>query len=365
MQNGEDIVDYIRKVGCIQYDPLDVVGRNPDLVLQARCSSYRKGDIEPLLYGDRVLFDVWDKNMSISTVADWSCFERFRRRFLDWCRGHQEVIDEFTEYLQQHDSACSSDFAHDAKVDWHYGPQRLAKAALEAMCYAGLAVVHHKKGTRRYYALAEKCIPEQYFSMAPPYRTDEEYYKWGVLRRVNAVGLLWNKPSDAWLGINGLRSAERNQAFQALLEEEAIASITVDGIKQPLYIAAENLDLLQAAAALAPDITSCARILAPLDNLLWDRKLIAELFGFEYKWEVYTPVSQRKYGYYVLPVLCGSELVARLEMETDPKSKTLLVKRIWLQDGVASAEVADRILAGIARFQEYNRCDFTEMRCSI
>lgn len=362
LQDGEDITAYIRQAGCIQYDPLDVVGRNPDLVLQARCRAYRKGDIEPLLYRDRALFDVWDKNMSISTVADWSSFERFRRRFLVWCREHQAVIDEITEYLQQHESACSSDFAHDVKVDWHYGPQRLAKAALEAMCYAGLAVVHHKKGTRRYYALAEQCIPPEYFNMAPPYRTDEDYFKWGVLRRINAVGLLWNKPSDAWLGISGLKSKERSQAFQNLLEEGRIAEIGVDGIKQPLYMASEHLDLLQAAAAQPSDTTSCARILAPLDNLLWDRRLIADLFGFEYKWEVYTPAAQRKYGYYVLPVLCGSELVARLEMETDPKRSTLVVNRIWLQDDVDSAAVADRIRAGIARFQEYNRCDSTEMR---
>ncbi len=363
LQGGGDITDYIRKTGCIQYDPLDVVGRNPDLVLQARCRSYRKGDIEPLLYQDRALFDVWDKNMSISTVADWSCFERFRRRFLVWCREHQAVVDEITEYLQKHESACSSDFAHDVKVDWHYGPQRLAKAALEAMCYAGLAVVHHKKGTRRYYALAEKCIPAEYFNMAPPYRTDAEYFKWGVLRRINAVGLLWNKPSDAWLGINGLKSVERSQAFQTLLDEGAIVKIGVDGIKHPLYVASENLDLLQAAAAQPSDTTGCARILAPLDNLLWDRKLIVDLFGFEYKWEVYTPAAQRKYGYYVLPVLCGSELVGRLEMETDPKRNMLVVNRIWLQDGVdGGAGVMDRILAGIARFQEYIRCDSTEMR---
>lgn len=364
LQDGEDIAAYIRQTGCIQYDPLDVVGRNPDLVLQARCKAYRKGDIEPLLYRDRVLFDVWDKNMSISTVADWSSFERFRRRFLVWCREHQAVIDEITDYLRQHESACSSDFAHDVKVDWHYGPQRLAKAALEAMCYAGLAVVHHKKGTRRYYALAETHIPPEYFKMAPPYRTDEDYYKWGVLRRINAVGLLWNKPSDAWLGINGLKSKERSKAFQTLLEEGIIAEIGVDGIKQPLYMASQQLDLLQAAAAQPSDTTSCARILAPLDNLLWDRRLIADLFGFEYKWEVYTPAAQRKYGYYVLPVLCGSELVARLEMETDLKRSTLVVNRIWLQDDVDGAAVADRIRTGIARFQEYNRCESTEMRCA-
>lgn len=96
------------------------------------------------------------------------------------------------------DFACSSDFEFDEKVDWHYGPQRLAKAALECMCYAGLAVVRHKKGTRRYYCLSDKYISEKYFTMPKPNNTDEEYFKWVVLRRINNIGVLWNRHSDAW-----------------------------------------------------------------------------------------------------------------------------------------------------------------------
>lgn len=364
-QKAGDLVDYIRKVGCIQYDPLNVVGKNPDLVLQARFQTYRKGDIDKYLYADRVIFDVWDKNMSISTVDDWSGFQMFRRRYLDWCREHQAVVGEITEYLQAHDSACSSDFGFEEKVGWHYGPQRLAKAALEAMCYAGLAVVHHKKGTRRYYSLAEKHIPEPCLNRPAPYRTEEEYYRWGILRRINAIGLLWNRPSDAWLGIIGLKSGARNQAFRELQDEGRIVEIHAAGMKHPLYIAAENLEMLQAVAGQPTLPSSHVRILAPLDNLLWDRKLVAELFGFEYKWEVYTPVPERKYGYYVLPVLCGHRLVGRVELETDRKTKALLMKHFWPEDEADIQAYKDKILAGIHIFQEYNHCDRTEILCSI
>lgn len=359
LQSTGEIVEYVRKVGCIQYDPLNVVGKNPDLVLQARCREYRKGEIDACLYTDRTLFDVWDKNMSISAVSDWPCFGPFRERFVDWCSRHQTVIDEITGYLQAHEYACSSDFAHHEKVDWHYGPQRLAKAALEAMCYAGLAVVHHKKGTRRYYGLAERHIPEQDFYAAPPFYTEEEYYKWFVLRRMNAVGLLWNKPSDAWLGIRGFKSGQRLQAFHSLLQEEKIVEIPVSGMKSPLYISAENAALLQASTS-SGTTAGAARILAPLDNLLWDRKLVAELFGFEYKWEVYTPAANRRYGYYVLPVLCGNQLIARVEMETDESTQTLVVKQLWMQDGAAAAEYAGPIHEGLAKFQVYNGCNQTK-----
>lgn len=178
LQANDSIVEFIRKVGCIQYDPLDVVGRNADLVLQSRFRSYIKGDIEKYLYSDRVVFDVWDKNMSICAVSDWPYFERFRKRYLKWCDEHKDTIVMITQYLQTNDFACSSEFSFEEKVDWHYGPQRLAKAALECMCYAGVAVVHHKKGTRRYYGLAQNYISEEYYKMLDPNNTDEEYYKW-------------------------------------------------------------------------------------------------------------------------------------------------------------------------------------------
>ncbi|MCB2291550.1 winged helix DNA-binding domain-containing protein [Clostridium sp. CS001] len=364
LESTDSIVEYIRKVGCIQYDPLNVVGRNPDLVLQSRCSCYRKGDIEKYLYSDRALYDVWDKNMSISTVSDWPCFERYREGYLEWCNEHKDAIDKISEYLKVNDFACSSDFDLNEKVGWHYGPQRLAKAALEGMCYAGLAVVHHKKGTRRYYCLTNKYIPEEYLKMTRPYNTEEEYFKWVVLRRINSIGALWNRPSDAWLGINGLKREQRNKAFNALFNEGKITEIIVDGMKHALYIATENLELLKASKESSIK-SGYARILAPLDNLLWDRKLIAELFDFQYKWEVYTPIVERKYGYYVLPILCDNKLIARIEMETDKKSKTLIVKNFWVQDEMDISKYRNNIIAGIDRFKEYNLCNKVDICCSI
>jgi uncharacterized protein YcaQ len=32
--------------------------------------------------------------------------------------------------------------------------------------------------------------------------------------------------------------------------------------------------------------TPRASLMAPLDNLLWDRNMLRELFDFEYRWEV-------------------------------------------------------------------------------
>ncbi len=97
--------------------------------------------------------------------------------------------------------------------------------------------------------------------------------------------------------------------------------------------------------------------IAPLDNMLWDRKLIKELFDFDYKWEIYTPLAQRKYGHYVLPILHGDKFIGRIEMVNDKKSKCLIVKNIWFEDGVRQTrKLKTDMDKCINKFAKFNEC---------
>jgi uncharacterized protein YcaQ len=71
------------------------------------------------------------------------------------------------------------------------------------------------------------------------------------------------------------------------------------------------------------------RILAPLDPLLWDRKLVQQLFDFDYVWEVYKPASKRIWGYYVVPILHRGRLVGRFEGRRDDGK--LQIENLWVE----------------------------------
>ena len=88
----EGIVEYIRRVGCIQFDPLNIVGHNHELVLQSQIRDFRSNMLQELLYQDRNLLDGWDKNMSIYPVEDWPFFERRRRVCLDHYTKRSEEV---------------------------------------------------------------------------------------------------------------------------------------------------------------------------------------------------------------------------------------------------------------------------------
>lgn len=217
-------------------------------------------------------------------------------------------------------------------------------------------MIHHKQGARKYYALARDYIPEYLLDAPDPLPDDFEHLKWRVLRRISAVGLLWNRPSDAWLNIWGLKSPDRNKVFGELLKEGKILQIQVEGIKNSLYCNARDFPL---AKGVLEDETYKSRceFLAPLDCFLWDRNLIRELFGFDYQWEIYTPAAKRKYGFYVLPVLYGERFIGRIEAVSEKKTDTLRIKNIWFEDGIKQTKkLISAVQNCIKRFAGFNEC---------
>ena len=176
------------------------------------------------------------------------------------------------------------------------------------------------------------------------------------------MGLLWNRPSDAWLNLWGLNAGKRAECFRRLLVAEGrIQELSVEGVRCPLYCRAGEEALLERAMSTEALRPRC-ELLAPLDCLLWDRKLIRELFDFDYTWEIYTPKEKRKYGYYVLPLLYGENFVGRVEAVPDRAADTLQVRRIWYEDGktpgrALSAAVEKRLL----KFAAFNGCSRLEM----
>ncbi|WP_331700881.1 DNA glycosylase AlkZ-like family protein [Paenibacillus sp. IITD108] len=178
-----------------------------------------------------------------------------------------------------------------------------------------------------------------------------------VLRRIGAVGLLWNRASDAWLNIGGLKAEQRNEVFRQLLHEARIVAVAVDQMKDMLYCRTEDLPLIE--AVLQNPVTNLrCELIAPLDNFIWDRKLINELFGFDYTWEIYTPTNKRKFGYYVLPLLYGESLIGRAEVIAERKAGTLVVKNIWYENGIKSTKQLRTALNNcFQNFALFNGCE--------
>ncbi|QHQ62149.1 winged helix-turn-helix domain-containing protein [Anaerocolumna sedimenticola] len=354
------ILEFIKQAGCIQFDPIDICGKNAELVLQARIKEFSKQKLYELLYKERSLIDYYDKNLAIIGVEDWIYFGRIRDYYRNHGRNKVEidaVADQIKDFIWRNGPVCSKDIDFGQKIDWYWGNSTsLSRVALETMYFRGELIIHHKKGAIKYYDLAENYIPEQVLKAEEPNKDDIEYMKWNVLRRISAVGLLWNKPSDAWLFIRNMKSKERNQVFDELLREDKIIIITVQDIKEKFYCLKSDMGLLQLILS-NPVLKRRMEFIAPLDNMIWDRRLIKAIFNYDYKWEIYTPQTERKYGYYVLPVLYGDTFIGRIELVNDRKNKCLQVKNIWLEEGSKpTKKLEENLKSAVNKFADFNGC---------
>ena len=71
-----------------------------------------------------------------------------------------------------------------------------------------------------------------------------------------------------------------------------------------------------------------AALLSPLDRLVFDRKRVLDLFGFDYQLEMYKPVAKRRWGYWALPVLLGDRLVGKVDCQADRDAGLLRVSEV-------------------------------------
>ena len=335
------ILDFIRHVACIQYDPVNLVGQNPELVLQARVADYTPALLGELLYTDRRLVDGWDKQASIHLVEDWPYFarhrERSRREHGDPANPPMAIAAAVMDAIRERGPLCSADLGHDDTIDWWWGvPTRLGRAALEILYGMGELGVHHRVEHAALLrpdraAAARRSVGCEPTPTRPKRRTED----WHVARRVGSLGLANPAAGEYWLGMGGMKAEPRRAMLARLSAQGVLIPVAVEGIAQaPLFIRASDVSLLDLAAGV-DDAPPAATFIGPLDNLIWDRDLIRWLFDFDYTWEVYKPAAQRKYGHYVLPVLYGDRFIARVEPIFDRKARVLTVVNWWWEVGVA------------------------------
>ena len=351
------IIAYFKQVGSIQYDPLNVVGRNADLVLQARVKDYKPEMLQELLYTQHKLVDGFDKEMCIYLAEDFNRFNRVRIAQSERTKctlnyrnqlGALDILDEIREFITAEGRIGSKDISIGESRESRWGHKKLSSAALDYLYNIGELCVANKIGTQKIYDFTTHVLNKEDLQIED-FKREEDFLDWYVKRRVGSVGLLWDKRGGAWQGQFLSERKLRERVLQGLVEKGEIVQLFVEDIKEPFYVTKEHMRFFD-----TDDSESKVKFLAPLDNLLWDREMISRLFEFDYRWEVYTPIEKRKYGYYVLPVLYGNRIIARFEPEKVRRNTPLTVKNWWWEPGIViTRDMLEAIDTSIKEFSNY------------
>lgn len=359
LEGHAGVESYMRKVRCIQFDPLNVVGRNPDLVLQSRVRNYQGKILADLLYNDRTLIDGTDKVLSILLREDYLKMTRVRKATIEELKGilanrgsleALEILDEIKDFIRNNGPQPANKINIGGKAkDGRWGHKKLSSAALDYLYHSGQLGIRTKQKTQKVYDLSENLLPKELLIGEDPFKTEREFLKWYIKRRVGSIGLVWNKNTGAWVGQYIYNKNPRTEIIHELVEEGELLAYQIEESKEAYYMRKEDVCYLE------KDVdNNVVQFIAPLDNFIWDRGMIEEIFHFKYSWEVYTPVKKRKYGYYVLPVLYRNQFIARFEPEKNRGSEPLQIKHWWWEPNIIITEdMVEAIKDAFYRFSMY------------
>jgi hypothetical protein len=337
----ESVMTVVERLGSLQFDPLEVAGRNHDLVLLGRIEGYRREWTDALLYEDRVLYETYNKGLSIVPTSELPYYR------ITWDRHHAEhqggafdehapLVSELLERIRAHGPTSATDFAPRAAIEWYWRPTNQVRAILEALAEAGILGLARRDRNRRVYDLVERLFPAELLAARLP---ESQQVRHKLLSRYRAHGLLGSGGQPELWGRAVPSARDRALLRAELIESGAIVPVSVHGLKGERYVLAGEVATLEeaereVAAGRDPNGRPAGvAFLAPLDPLVWDRSLLRPLFDFDYVWEVYVPERKRRWGYYVLPILFGDRLVGRIEPRIERRTGTLRVAGLWWEDG--------------------------------
>lgn len=340
--------EVLARLGVIQLDPIDRVGPNAELVAFARLPELRRGELHAAVAGRS--FEHFAKERCI---LDARFFPWYRDRAVEtpWWRGGElrKRVDEglladvLAEIRERGPLATDqlTDRGKTEPMDWSGWKSTASRSALGAHALwtrCAVVVAARDSRGRHLYDVPERALGE-WAGVAP----EGAFGPRMVVERVRSAGLLARAGGPTWSMLADVRT---DGTVPALIEAGEVVEVQVEGQARP-YLA---LPSLRDGVPPAPRVP--LTVLGPLDPLLWDRALVGAAFGFDYVWEIYKPAAQRRWGYYVCPLLRDDALVGRVEARRE--GATLVLDRLWIEDAHAVGD--DELDAAMSRLAAQNRC---------
>ena len=361
----------IRRLEAVQIDPVAAVERNQHLVLANRLRGYRPAMLDTLLEQRRI-FEYWANAACVIPIEDYWMFAGVRARMRRADARERAVLRgpgaRVLRELERNGPMPSRAFLADRRIAGYWdnqGPRTKATShALNVLWYRGEVMVVRREGVERYFDLPQRVVPPgvlQHAQRVSGAEADEALMdKYLRAYQIFEVG-------DFRFGWRKIPAPQRRRVVDERVRSGDVIPLGVEGVRRPYYTLAGNLGALRRHDREAraergwPDRP--IRFLSPLDNLLWRRERLADLFGFAYVWEIYTPAQRRKFGYYTMPILAGDRLIGRMDPRLDRAKRRMEVRLFAFEPDVRVTQALRRnieaALEGFAAFHGGAELDLT------
>ncbi|MEM7334367.1 MAG: crosslink repair DNA glycosylase YcaQ family protein [Chloroflexota bacterium] len=351
--NRPSMLDVIRDIGCLQLDPISHIAPTHQLVLQSRLGAYDQAELDHLRWDSRQLFEYWAHAASIVLTEEFPLHEwqmrRIRKR-----QGFKNFVKEnklaplkkrILKQLAEEKAVFSRDIeeeTRDPNWDHRWYSARYTPRLLSYMWDRGEVAVVGRNGKQRQWGLFDDFMPE----WTPRERwSDTKISHYAIQRSIKALGVA--TVPQIKKHYTRSRYPKLTAVLPKLLKEKHIQSVTVLKENEPLpgdwYIHTDDIPLLESIQA--GNWLPNTALLSPFDNLICDRDRTELLWDFYFRIEIYVPKAKRQFGYYVLPILHGDELIGRIDSKMDRKAGVYQVDNIYAQEGAVAGDEVETAVA--------------------
>lgn len=329
-----DVLNIIKKLGFVQIDTIQNVSRAHHHILWSRNRNYREYMLDDLLKPKGDIFEHFTHDASLIPVEYYPYwtrqFERLRKRF-DNYKNYQKILAhadlELIKKKLEEKGALSTE-SFDTKIKgkkkmWSRPPH---KVGLDYLWYAGELATSHRINFRKFYDLKHRVIEKNYLDKN---HSDEDQIDWLCK---NAIGRLsfgtLKEIREFW------DACDRNEVENWYKHNNTnLKKIEYQNHNGERTEAIAPVDIEERLGNLSP-LSDRISIINPFDPAIRDRARLKNIFGFDYKIEIFVPAAKRKWGYYVYPLLEGDKFVGRIELKADRKNNTLNVVNLWEEPGI-------------------------------
>jgi uncharacterized protein len=346
------VADIVRDLELVQMDPVRVVGRNHDLVLHNRIDDYRPADYESAL-SERLVFEYRCGNRSILPIEDYPNFvpsmkariSRLKERLDALGAASRQVLSALDGNGPLPSRVLESDEKVAGYWDAHHAPKTKATShALQLLWDSGRVVAAERRDGEIYFDLPERFFSKDLLAEGKRIKPGEAE-RFLIMKYYRAYRLF--DAGHSLFGFSNFRSPERKAIIEKDLRRGILALVQIEGVKRPYYcLAADSDRLLSTDENQDNSGLPKARILSPLDNILWRRERLQDIAGFDYRWEIYTPLVRRRYGPYTMPLLYGNTIPLRVDLKFDAEQNAIRVRSLFWESHVIADERSE-IIAGL------------------
>jgi uncharacterized protein len=332
-------------IGQIQVDAINVVARTQFLVLFSRLGPYDVDLLHDLSGPNGQLFEYWGHAASLLPMAHQPWFRWrmqqhgpngdspiYTARREAFRAANRDYIDAVFREVRERGPLTAGRLTDPRRRDGEWwGRRSLGRVTLEHLFAKGDLAAWRTPNFERVYDLPERVIPDAVRTLPTPPADEAQRRLLALAARSLGVATVRDLAN-----YYVIKPAVAKARLAELIEEGELVELTVEGWSERAYS-------LRTARS-KPPARSHATLLSPFDSLIWDRNRTQRMFDFDYRIEVYVPEPKRRYGYFVLPLLLGEQLVARFDLKTDRRTSSLQVRGSYVEP-VADPEAVARAAA--------------------